>query len=248
MAPPPVLLPGKSHGWRSLVGCSPWGRYESDTTERLHFDFSLAHIGEGNGNPLQCSYLENPGDGGPGGLPSMGSHRVGHDWSDLAAAAAEWDYLHSSITSLSCCLVAKLCLTLCDPVDWSTPGFPVLHHLLEFAHTHVHCIGDAVQPSYSLSPCSPTFSLTSIRVFSNESVLPITWPQYWSFTFSISSSNEYSWLISFRIDWLDLLAVQGTLKSLLQHHIKSINPSVLSILQSPALKFVHDYWKNNSTS
>ena len=79
MAPPPVLLPGKSHGWRSLVGCSPWGRYESDTTERLHFDFSLSHIGEGNGNPLQCSYLENPGDGGPGGLPSMGSHRVGHD-------------------------------------------------------------------------------------------------------------------------------------------------------------------------
>ena len=62
--PTPVLLPGKSHGWRSLVGCSPWGRYESDTTERLHFDFSLSRIGEGNGNPLQCSCLENPRDGG----------------------------------------------------------------------------------------------------------------------------------------------------------------------------------------
>ena len=85
--PTPVLLPGKSHGQRSLVGCSPWGRYESDTTERLHFDFSLSCIGEGNGNPLQCSCLENPRDGEPGGLPSMGSHRVGHDWSDLAAAA-----------------------------------------------------------------------------------------------------------------------------------------------------------------
>ena len=69
--PTPVLLPGKSHGWRSLVGCSPWGREESDTTERLHFDFSLSCIGEGNGNPLQCSCLENPKDRQPGGLPSM---------------------------------------------------------------------------------------------------------------------------------------------------------------------------------
>ena len=86
--PTPVLLPGKSHGWRSLVGCSPWGRKESDTTEQLHFHFSLSCIGEGNGNPLQCSCLENPRDGGAWWLPSMGSHRVGHDWSDFAAAAA----------------------------------------------------------------------------------------------------------------------------------------------------------------
>ena len=86
--PTPVLLPGKSHGWRSLVGCSPWGRKESDTTEQLHFHFSLSRIGEGNGNPLQCSCLENPRDRGAWWLPSMGSHRVGHDWRDLAAAAA----------------------------------------------------------------------------------------------------------------------------------------------------------------
>ena len=86
--PTPVLLPGKSHGGRSLVGCSPWGHYQSDMTERLHFDFSLSCIGEGNGNPLQCSCLENPRDGEAWWLPSMGSHRVGHDWSDLAAAAA----------------------------------------------------------------------------------------------------------------------------------------------------------------
>ena len=77
--PTPVLLPGKSHGRRSLVGCSSWGRWGSDTTERLHFHFSLSCIGEGNGSPLQCSCLENPGDGEPGGLPSMGSHRVVHD-------------------------------------------------------------------------------------------------------------------------------------------------------------------------
>ena len=88
--PTPVFLPGKSHGRRSLVGCSPWGREESDTTERLHFHFSLSCTGEGNGNPLQCSCLENPRDREPGGLPSMGSHRVRHDWSDLAVAAAGW--------------------------------------------------------------------------------------------------------------------------------------------------------------
>ena len=75
----PVLLPGKSHGRRSLVGCSPWGRKESDMTEWLHFHFSLSRTGEGNGNPLQCSCLENPRDGEPGALLSLGLHRVGHD-------------------------------------------------------------------------------------------------------------------------------------------------------------------------
>ena len=85
--PTPLLLSGKSHGRRSLESCSPWGHWGSDTTERLHFHFSLSCIGEGNGNPLQRSCPENPRDGGSlGGLPSMGSHRVGHD---LAAAAAE---------------------------------------------------------------------------------------------------------------------------------------------------------------
>ena len=82
----------------------------------------------------------------------------------------------------------------------------------------------------------------SIRVFSNESVLPIRWPKYWSFSFSISPSNEYSGLISFRIDWFDLLAVQGTLKSLLQHH----SSLVLSLLYGPTLTSIHDYWKNHS--
>ena len=84
--PTPVLLPGKSHGWRSLVGCSPWGRYESDTTERLHFHFSLSCIGEGNVNPLQCSCLENPRDGRASWAAVYG---VAHDWSDLAPAPAQ---------------------------------------------------------------------------------------------------------------------------------------------------------------
>ena len=84
--PTPVLLPGKSHGRRRLGGCSPWGQEESDTTERLHFHFPLSCTGEGNGNPLQCSCLENPRDGGAWWAPSIGAHRARHDWSDLAAA------------------------------------------------------------------------------------------------------------------------------------------------------------------
>ena len=112
--------------------------------------------------------------------------------------------------------VARSCLTLCDPMDCSTPGLPVYHQLLELAQTHVHRVGDATQPSHPLSsPSPPAFNLSQHQVFSNESVLRIRWPKYWSFSFSISPFNEYSELIFFRMDWLDLLAVQGTLKSLL---------------------------------
>ena len=112
--------------------------------------------------------------------------------------------------------VTQSCPTLCDPMDCSTPGFPVHHQLQELAQTHVHWVGDATQPSHPLLLLPSIFP--RIRVFSNESALHIRCPKYWSFSFSISPSNEYSGLISFRIDWLDLLAVQGTLKSLLQHH------------------------------
>ena len=95
---------------------------------------------------------------------------------------------------------------------------PVHHQLPEFTQTHVHRVGDAIQPSHPLSsPSSPAPIPPSIRVFSNESTLHMRWPQYWSFSFSISPSNEHPGLISFRMDWLDLLAVQGTVKSLLQH-------------------------------
>ena len=104
-------------------------------------------------------------------------------------------------------------------MDCSMLGFPVLHYPPEFAQIHVHQVGDAIQPSHPLlSPSPPALSLSSIRVFSNESALHIRWSSYWSFSFSISPSNEYSGLTSFRMDWFDLLAVQGTLKSLLQHH------------------------------
>ena len=116
--PTPVLLPGKSHGRRSLVGCSPWGGKESDTTEQLHFHFWLSRIGEGNGNPLQCSCLENPGTGEPGGLPSMGSHRVRHDWSDLVAAAAA-AAMYKNVFFLShICQYNMLSFYLCQSDRW----------------------------------------------------------------------------------------------------------------------------------
>ena len=115
--------------------------------------------------------------------------------------------------------VSQSCPTQCDPINHSTPGLPVHHQLPEFTQTHVHRVGDAIQPSHPLSsPSPPAPNPPSIRVFSSESTLHMRWPKYWSFSFSISPSNEHPGLISFRMDWLDLLAVQRTLKSLLQHH------------------------------
>ena len=117
-----------------------------------------------------------------------------------------------------CCSVAKSCPTLCNPINCSTPSFSVLHQLLDFAQTHVI---ESVMPSNHLILCHALLLLThifpSIRIISSESVLPLRWQKYWSFSFSITPSNEYSRLILFTIDWFDL-AVQGTLKSLLQHH------------------------------
>ena len=108
---------------------------------------------------------------------------------------------------------------LCDPMNRSTPGLPVHHQLLEFTQTQVHQVSDAIQPSHPLSsPSPPAPNPSWIRVFSNESTLHLRWPKDWSFSFNISPSNEQPGLISLRMDWLDLPAVQGTLKSLLQHH------------------------------
>ena len=136
--------------------------------------------------------------------------------------------------------VSQSCLTLSDPMDCRTPGLPVHHQLLEFTQTHVHGVSDAIQLSHPLSsPSPPAFKLFQHQVFSNESVLHITWPKYWSFSFSISPPNEYSGLISFRMDWLDLLAVQGTLKSLLQYH--SSKASILWRLAFFIVQLSHSY-------
>ena len=134
--------------------------------------------------------------------------------------------------------VAQSCLILCNPMNCSTPGF-VHHQLLESAQTLVHQVGDAIH----LILCCPLLLLPStfrsIRVFSNESVLWIRWPKYWSFSFSISPSNEYSGLVSFRIDWFDFLTVPIP-------QWKNINSLGLSFLYDPTLTSIHDYWKNKN--
>ena len=136
--------------------------------------------------------------------------------------------------------------TLCTPMDCSMPGIPVHHQLPEFTQTHAHWVGDAIQPSHPLlSPSPPTFNLSQHRVFSNESALHIRWPKYWSFSFNISSSNEYSGLIPFVNDWLDLLAVQGTLKSLLQHH--SSKASILRCSAFFIVQLSHPYMTTKKT-
>ena len=160
-----------------------------------------------------------------------------------------WDYLlnanipfktlgseraESFYNSVQFSSVAQLWLTLCNPRDSSMPGLPVHRQFLEFVQTHVHWVIDAIRSSHPLSsPSLPTFNLSQHQGLLNESVLCLRCPKYWSFSFSISPSNEYSGLISFRMDWLDLLAVQGTLKSLLQHHT-----SKASILQCSAFFIV----------
>ena len=139
--------------------------------------------------------------------------------------------------------VTQLCLTLCDPMDCGTPGLPVHHQLPEFTQTHVHRVGDAIQPSHPLLLLPSIFP--SIRVFSNESALHIRWPKYWSFSFNISPSSEHSGLSSFRMDWLDLLAVQGTLKSLLQHH--SSKASILWCSAFFIIQLSHPYMTTGKT-
>ena len=138
---------------------------------------------------------------------------------------------------------AQSCVTLCHPMNCSTPGLPAHYQLPEFTQTHAHWVSDAIQPSHPLLSPSPLPSIfSSIRVFSNESALRIRWPKYWSFSFSINPSNEYSGLISFRMDWLDLCEIQGSLKTLLQYH----SPKA-SILQCSAFFIVQLSYPNMTT-
>ena len=151
-----------------------------------------------------------------------------------------------AVSSVQFSSVAQSCLTLCIPMNRSTPGLPVHHQLPECTQTHIHRVSDAIQPSHPLSsPFPPAPIPPNIRVFSNESTLRMRWPKYWSYSFSIIPSKEIPGLISLRMDWLDVLAVQGTLKSLLQHH-----SSKASILQRSAfftVQLSHPYMTNGKT-
>ena len=131
-------------------------------------------------------------------------------------------------------------------MNHSTLGLPVHHQLPEFTQTHVHWVGDAIQPSHPLlSPSPPVLNLSQHQVFSNKSALCIRWPKYWSFSVNISPSNEHPGLISVRMDWLDLLAVQGTLKSLLQHH--SLKASILQCLDFFIVQLSHPHMTTGKT-
>ena len=130
-------------------------------------------------------------------------------------------------------------MTLCNPMNCSTPGLPVYHQLPESTQTHVHCVGDAIPPSQPLlSPSPPALNLSKNQSF-------IRWPKNWSFNFNISPSNEHPGLISFRMDWLDLLAVQGTLKGLLQHH--SLKASILWHSAFFIVQLSHPYMTTGKT-
>ena len=148
-----------------------------------------------------------------------------------------WDQIRS---------VAQSYPTLCVPINRSTPGLPVHHQLSGFTQTHIHQVSDDIQPSHPLSsPSPPAPNPSQHQVFSNESTLGMRWPKYWSFSFSTIPSKEISGLISFRMDWLDLLAVQGTLKSLLQHH--SSKASILGRSAFFTVQLSHPYRTTGKT-
>ena len=154
----------------------------------------------------------------------------------------EMDFIFSLPLSFSCCSVTQSHLTLYDPMGFRRPGFPALYRLPELAQTHIHRVDDATQPFDPLSSLSPpALNLSQYQGLFQWVSSSHQMAKYWSFSFSISPSNEYSGLISFRMDWLDLLAVQGTLKSLLQE-FKSINSSALRFVYHPTLTSIHDYY------
>ena len=166
--------------------------------------------------------------------------QMGNKW-----ISSDGSFRHLSKVQLSS--VTQLCPTLWDPMDGSTPGFPVLHQLLELAQTHVHQVGDAIQPSHPLSSLSPS----TFNFFQHQGLFP--WgssshqeAKVLEFQLQHQSFNEYSGLISFRMDWLDLLAVKGTLKFSPTPQFKSINYLALSFLYVPILTTIHDYWKKHS--
>ena len=182
----------------------------------------------GHGNLLQYSCLENPMDRGAW-------------WATVNRLTKSKAWL-SDISSVQSLSRVRLFVT-----PWTAcPGLPVYHQLLELTQTHVHQVGDAIQPSHPLSFPSPAFNLSQHQGLFQWVTSLHQVPKYWSFGFSFSPSNEYSGLISFRIDWLGLLAVQRTLESFATSQFKSINSLVLSFLYSSNLTSIHDYWKNHS--
>ena len=157
-------------------------------------------------------------------------------------------FFGNSLTTRHCCLVAKSCSALCDPMNCSTPDLPVLHYLPLFAQIYVHWVKDAIQQSPPLLPAFPPalnffFQHQGLFQWADSS---LQWPKHCSFSFTISPSSEYSGLISFRIEWFDFLSPRDSQESSPAAQLKSINSLALSLLYGPTLISIHDYWKNHS--
>ena len=176
-------------------------------------------------------------------------HRFSHTWrvmykieqSSMILVAEDWKLANMH----QCCSVTQLCLILCDHMDWSMTGFPALHYLPEFAQVHIrwHWVSDGILPSHPLMSSPPSaLNLSQHQALtSRDLAVRIRWQEYWSFGFSITPPNQYSELISLNVDWFDLLAVQGNLRSLLQgHSLKA------SILQHSALITIRDHWEDHN--
>ena len=150
----------------------------------------------------------------PWPLPSLCSlWRASHFWREDVYINDCIRYSRFTLSEIQFTSVTQSCLTLCDSMDRSMPGLPDHHQLPEFTQTHVHWVSDAIQPSHPLSsPSPPIFNFSQVQGLSNESALHIRWPKYWTFSFNLGPSDEHPELISFRMNWLDLLEVQGTLR------------------------------------
>ena len=251
--PTPVFLPGKSPGQRSLLGYSPWSHKESDTTEAAHELLQSQDDIEPEHKSISCGSREEE--------ISFQSREWERNCSthrnviliDILVLLSSWGHLRDLeqgilgekwvviIQSLS---RVQLFVTPRTAAHQASLSITIFWSLLKLMSI------ESVMPSNHLIFCwpllLPTLVFPSIRVFSNESLLPIRWPKYWSFSFSISPSNEYSRLITFGIDWFDLLAVQGTQESSPAPQFESINSSALSLFYGPALTSIHDYYKNHS--
>ena len=143
--------------------------------------------------------------------------------------------------------VTQSFLTPCDLMNCSTPGLPVHHQLPETTQNHVHRVSDAIQPSHPLSsPSLPALNVSQHQGLSNESALRIRWPKYWNFSINISPSSEHPGLISFRMDWFDLLAVQGTTRVFSNTTVQKHQFLGTQFLYSPTFTSIHDHWKNHS--
>ena len=189
----PADMPPAHSAWRGHLSTWLWGPAQLCRSRLDHLRQAPAPP-----EPLLC-HLEN----GYVTPASQDNLRINQDHGCEAAGTVQFSS------------VAQLCPTLCDPMNRSIPGLPVHHQLPKFTQTHIHRVRDAIQPSYPLLSPSPPAPNPSQRVFSNESTVHMRWPKYWNFSFSIIPSKEIPGLNSFRMDWLDLLAVQVTLKSLL---------------------------------